>query len=552
MLRELKIKDFAIVDSLSIEFQAGLNVLSGETGAGKSIIIGALELLLGARAQSDHIRSGRKSAEVQAFFEVDGSPVLEKLGIDPDDGVVIRRIISANGKGRAYLNDSLVNVKTLEEFGRDLVDIHGQHDHQSLTSRDRQLRFIDSFGRLDKLLEDYRNVYEELNTTEKELARLRNLAQERAHRTDLLKFQVDEITSADISPGEISSLEEERKILFHSTRLRELCEESYSLLYDSDSSVIDGLNRVVSNLESIAEYDSSAQEALELLNATSPLLSDCASALRDMRERYDADPDRLDAVEKRLDTLRTLQKKYGDTEEEILAYLERAREELDSLVHHDERVQELEERVESLRSEVAKKAAEITERRTAAAQEVQKLVSAQLSALAFEKAVFAVEVSQKKDGEGRPVFGPGGCDEVEFLFTANPSEPLRPLKKVASGGELSRVMLAIKSVFAEIDDVPVMVFDEIDAGIGGRTALSVGEALYGLARNHQILCITHLPQIASKADAHFCIEKHQKAKKVDVEVKLLEGADRVREIARMLSGDVTPTSLKHSEELLAR
>jgi DNA repair protein RecN (Recombination protein N) len=552
MLRELKIKNFAIVDDLSIEFDPGLNILSGETGAGKSIVIGALSLLLGARAQSEQIKTGAKSAEVQAFFDIDEADELDEMGIDSSEGVIVRRVISTNGKGRAYINDNLANVKSLEAFGRYLVDIHGQHDHQRLTATEKQLAFIDSFGKLDDLLSDYRMVYDEVGDVERRLEKLRERSQEIAHRLDLLQFQVKEIEQADVKPGEIGELEEKRKILFNSTKLRELCGNAYTILYEGERSIADNLNAIISDLQTISEYDSSAKEPLELLGSAEPLVSDAAATIRDMRERYDADPNALDEVEGRLDALRGLQKKYGKTEEDILEYLEKARSELDDMEHSDERIDELTEKLDELRDKIKDHAKKITGKRRKASEKVQKMVTERLSELAFKKAVFTVAVVQRKDEGGNLVFGPKGTDTVEFLFSANASEPPKPLKKVASGGELSRVMLAIKSVFAEVDDTPVMVFDEIDAGIGGKTAMSVGEALKGLSSRHQVLCITHLAQIASKADTHYSIEKRQKEKKVEVDVKLLMNDDRVKEIARMLSGKVTETSLKHSEELLAK
>ncbi|GBE00345.1 DNA repair protein RecN [bacterium BMS3Abin07] len=552
MLRELKIKNFAIVDSLTVEFHPGLNILTGETGAGKSIIIGAIEMLLGARAQGEMIKSGADSAELQAFFDIHEAPVLEKLGIDASEGVIVRRIISGNGRGRVYINDILTNVKSLEEFGRYLVDIHGQHDHQRLTAADRQLEFIDLFGRLEDLIAEYRTAYDERHRLEDELFRLGADSKERARRLDLLKFQINEIESADISPGEINGLEEERKILFNSARLRELCEDAYGLLYNGESAVVDNINTVISNLRTISEYDSSADEPVELLNSAAPLINDSAASVRDMRDRYNADPERLDAVERRLDTLRGLCRKYGETEEEVMDYLNSTKFEFDELMNSDEKIEELRERYDEIKKRLSDTAKEISAKRKDAAAEVQKLVSKRLGKLAFDKAVFRIDVIQRRDEKGEKGFGPKGCDIVEFLFSANPSEPPRPLKKVASGGELSRVMLAIKSVFADIDDTPVMVFDEIDAGIGGNTAISVGEALKGLSANRQVLCITHLAQIASKADFHFSIEKHQKAKKVDIDVKLLDRNERLKEIARLLSGKVTPASLKHSEELLAK
>ena len=274
MLRELKIRNFAIVDTLSVEFQPGLNVLTGETGAGKSLVVGALELLLGARAQSDQIKADSDSAEAQAFFDIGTSPVLERLGIDTEEGVNVRRVISRDGKGRVYINDTLANVRTLDEFGRDLVDIHGQHDHQGLLSQERQLDFIDSFARLGERLAQYRAVFDEAAAVRAEIEDLRERAKDRAHRTDLLSFQVDEIRSACVTPGEMAELDEERKILFNATKLRELCEEIYSLLYEGDHAAADAISAAADRLRTIAGYDASAEESLELITSALPLVED--------------------------------------------------------------------------------------------------------------------------------------------------------------------------------------------------------------------------------------------------------------------------------------
>ncbi|UCG78707.1 MAG: DNA repair protein RecN [Nitrospirota bacterium] len=552
MLKELKIKNFAIVDSLDVEFHRGLNILSGETGAGKSVIIGALSLLLGGRANSDMIRAGAESAEVQALFEADNVPVLKEMGIDPGDGIIIRRSISANGKGRAYVNDSMTSVKKLEDIGKYLVDIHGQHDHQRLTSVDDQLLFIDTFGGVGGDLAEYKEKYRLLDKLRSELSETKRKAEERADRIDLLRFQINEIESSQLQKGEVSELEERRKILFNSAKLRELCESSYSLIYDNEGSVIDDINTVIANLRAISEYDGSAGEPIELLGSAEPLVSDAASILRDMRERYDADPESLAEVESRLDTIRRLQKKYGSTEEKILEHVETAKEELTGLEMIDDRIVELSHKIEGLTADLTVLSQKISGKREDASKKIEKLVTERLKDLAFKKVKFLVDVQRKADDKGELILGPDGSDDVEFLFTANISEPPKPLKRVASGGELSRVMLAIKSVFAEIDDIPVMIFDEIDAGIGGKTAMSVGDALAGLSVRHQVLCITHLAQIASKATVHYSIEKTQQEKRVKIDVKLLTGNERVKEVARMLSGKVTQTSIKHSEELLEK
>lgn len=552
VLRELKIKNFAIIDSLTVDFDRGLNIITGETGTGKSIVVDSMGLVLGDRAQTDQIKTGCNEAEIQALFEIERSPVLDDLDIDISEGIIIRRIISRGGKTRVYINDTLANVRTLAQLGEQLVDIHGQNEHQSLLFPDKQLELIDSFGQHEEALSRYRNIYTDLMDLKGQLKDLREKAKDRAQRVDLLAFQADEIRAANISPGEITALEEERKILFNATRLRELCEGAYELLQEHEQSVHGNLKEIIGRLETVSEYDQSASETAELLKSALPLVSDAVASLRTLKEQYEADPDRLEAIERRLDTFRTLRKKYGDTEDEILDYYKRSSHELEALLHADEQTDEIERRIAELQRELETIAAELSEKRVTAARQIEEHITNNLRELAFRNARIEVSVETRLTPEGERLFSTSGSDTVEFLFTANPSEPPKSLKKVASGGELSRVMLAIKTVFAEVDNIPIMVFDEIDAGIGGKAAQSIGERLKKLSRRHQVFCVTHLPQIASKADAHFSIEKRSGAKKVDVTVKLLKGEERVCEIARMLSGEVTPTSLKHSEELLAK
>jgi len=552
MLRELKIKNFAIIDSLSIDFDRGLNIITGETGTGKSIIVDSMGLVLGDRAQTDQIKAGCDEAEIQALFEIDGNQLLDDLDIDTSEGIIIRRIISRSGKTRVYINDTLANVRTLSQLGEKLVDIHGQNEHQSLLYPDKQLQLIDSFGQHEEVLFRYRNIFGELMDLKGKLKDLRERAKDRAQRTDLLSFQTEEIRFANISPGEIAALEEERKILFNATRLRELCEGAYELLQENEQSVHSNLKDIIERLETVGEYDQSSSETVELLRSALPLISDAVASLRTMKEQYEADPDRLETVEKRLDTFRTLRKKYGDTEEEILDYLKKSSLELETLLHVDEQTGEIETRITGLQKDLETIAAELSAKRASAGKQIEEHITHNLRELAFRNARVEISIGTNLNPEGERVFNANGCDVVEFLFTANPSEPPKSLKKVASGGELSRVMLAIKTVFAEVDNIPIIIFDEIDAGIGGKAAQSIGESLKKLSRRHQVFCVTHLPQIASKANSHFSVKKKSGAKKVSVTVQLLKGEERVREIARMLSGEVTPTSLKHSEELLTR
>lgn len=551
MLRELIIRNFAIIDSLSAEFLPGLNVISGETGTGKSIVVDALGLVLGERAQTDQIRSGEDEAEVQAYFEVDGNEALDALGVHAQDGVIVRRLVSRGGKSRAYVNGTLAHIRSLEDLGKLIVDIHGQNEHQSLLFPDRQMDLVDSFGRHAQVLGKYRDMF----TAHRELAeRLRDLtehARERAQRIDLLQFQVEEIRSAAPKPEESTELEHERNILSNGARLRDLCEEAYALLHESEQSVAANLSVALARLKTIQGVDQAATEAVDLLSAAAPLVADTIVSLRGLREKYDADPRMLDAVEGRLEVLRGLRRKYGETEEEILRYLEAASSELDTLRGADEKIDDLSQELGSIDASLRNIAAKLSDARRTAADAIERLVVERLGALAFRNARFVVSQQQTTDEDGLPVLGPRGYDAIEFLFSANPAEPVKSLRKVASGGELSRIMLAIKTVFAEVDDIPVIVFDEIDAGIGGKAAQSVGKALKELSSRHQVFCVTHLPQIASLADAHYRVEKSAKGKTTKVRIKLLSREERVHEVARMLSGKITASSLKHSEELLS-
>lgn len=552
MLKELRIKNLAIIGDLTVSFGSGMNVLTGETGAGKSIIVDALGLALGQRAQADMIRTGAEEASVQAYFEHDDSVSLPDIGIDLSEDIVLRRTLSAAGKSRAYINDSMVTLQTLAEVGKSLVDIHSQHEHQSLLKTEKQRAMLDSFGRLRKELDAVSGLFQEVQTLAVEVTDLELHVRERAHRIDLLRFQVDEIDAASLKAGEKELLDEERNILSNLAKLHELSESSYSLLYSSDNSCTEQLGSVLSKLREMQAIDTGAAEALQLIESAKPLIDDAVIALRGFRERYDLDPRRLEAIEERLEVIRKLEKKYAEGIEGILHYRITAEEELNSLETSDERLASL--RAELLRKKDAllQAAQLLSERRSKTARNIEAAIMANLRELALERPSFRIDIHQEKDRDGEYIVTSHGMDFVEFLFSANQGEPPKPLSRIISGGELSRVMLALKSILAEVDRLPVLIFDEVDAGIGGRAAESVGKKLHAVARKHQLLCITHLPQIASLGDLHLRIEKKDKDRRVTVDVRKIEGQERLDEISRMLSGTSTETSLKHAEELLGR
>ncbi len=552
MLKELKIKNLAIIENLTVRFERGLNILSGETGAGKSIIVDALGLALGDRAQADLIKSGEKEATVQAYFEMEDYKSFPDIGIDVSEGLVLRRTLSSGGKSRAYINDSMVTLQTLSEISKSLVDIHSQHEHQSLLTSEKQRMLLDSYGKLDPEKEKVASFFNEFQTLKTEHNELKEKVKERAHRLDLLKFQINEINTAALKQGERESLEDEKKILANMNKLIEWTETAYSLLHESEGSCTERLSKVTAQLREISSIDSSMEDTLKMLESAKPLLEDASINLREYRDRYDFEPGRLETVEDRLELIKRLEKKYGDGIEAILKYKDDAEEELKGLEFSDERLAALEEELVSKEKSLLEAAQTLSEKRKKTAKRIEELIENNLRELAIGKAEFRIDIRQETSDDGKYKISSNGIDRIEFLFSANPGEPLKPLSKIISGGELSRVMLALKSILADVDNVPVLIFDEVDADIGGKTAESVGKKLDMISEKHQLLCITHLPQIASFGDFHLKIEKRNKNNKVYVEIKELYGKERQDEIARMLSGKITEISLKHAGELLER
>lgn len=545
MLQQLRIKDFAIIDDLTIKFRSGLNVLTGETGAGKSIVVDAFGLALGERAQTDMIRTGRNETIIEAFLDMPAHPLLEQLGIPSDDGIILRRNLSSTGKSRAYINDTMINVQTLLAVGVTLVDIHGQHEHQSLLSTDNQRIMLDAYAKLTELSSAFGKLFHEVQSIKAMLSKSRSDIRERNERIDLLRFQINEIDSASLKSDEKEKLIEEKAILSNLAKLNELTDLAHSLLYSGEGSVQDKLSSAHSAIKEISAIDNSAAEVLDLIDGARPLIDDATISLRRYKDRYDVDPDRLEEIEERLDLIRKFEKKYGEGIDSILAFRENAARELEGLTLSDERLQDIEKTLAAKEMQLNEEAFNISIMRKEAAERLEAEIISALKELALEKAEFRVVVREC------PVSS-AGIDNIEFLFSANKGEPPKSLSKTASGGELSRIMLALKETFAEVDKIPVLIFDEVDAGIGGRTAESVGISLKKLSKKHQVLCITHLPQIAAMADHHIVIEKVEK--KGGVSVKVIEPSqkEREQEIARMLSGKVTDISVKHARELIER
>jgi DNA repair protein RecN (Recombination protein N) len=545
MLKEIRVKNYAIIDDLTVEFHPGLNILTGETGAGKSIIVGALGLALGQRAYTEMIRTGQKEASVEAYFETNGHPLLEELGINSSGGLVIRRNLSSSGKTRAYINDTMVSVQSLSALGRALVDMHGQHDHQSLLSTDKQLLFLDQYGGLGPERAVVTVLFEDAKELGERLSEIRHNAKQRAERLDLLKFQISEIESASLSEEEDKTLQDEKRILSNLNRLNELIESSYSVLYGSEESCTENLSTAISDVKEMSLLDKGLTDVLEVLEQAHSLVEDASFSLRDLKDKYDMNPGRLTEVDDRLELIGDLMRKYGGSISEILGYRESALREASDMETSEETENALQTALDEKNKELMKATSDLSKKRRQYSNRLESSLRKVLSGLALEKSDFRVVI---KDA---PVSS-SGTDSVEFLFSANQGEDIKPLNKVASGGELSRIMLSLKSISGDSDDLKVLIFDEVDAGIGGKTAQNVARKLKEISKNRQVLCITHLPQIASAADSHYLIEKAQKNQRVSVNIIELSGEDRHEEIARMLSGSVTDTSLEHAREIINR
>ncbi|OGW33899.1 MAG: DNA repair protein RecN, partial [Nitrospirae bacterium GWC2_56_14] len=520
MLKELNIKNFAIIDQLRVEFTAGLNVFTGETGAGKSIVVDALNLALGERASADLIRTGCQEAVVEAAFELNGratkeiKDLLGEQGIEMEAGedLIIRRVLATSGKNKVYINGSLANLATLSALGATLADIHGQHEHQSLLSLERQMEMLDSFGSLDALRETLFQAYRRLQDIRKELTELETGERDRAQREDMLRFQKNEIEASQLKPGEDEALASEQKLLANSEKIAGLSRAADEALYSSDHAALTELKKAVTNLREIAAIDDRLRPVLELCEAGRAQIEEAAREVSAYAEKVEFDPDRLEQIGDRLDLIQKLKKKYGGTMGEILAFGENAAAELERMERSTEEVARLQKEVQTIKSGLTSQAQTLTKKRGSAARELEKKVEAELTHLGMKKTVFTVKITQETgdDTLDGHKLGPRGADRIEFLISPNPGEEPKPLAKTASGGELSRIMLALKTILVEGDPIPTLVFDEVDAGIGGAVAEEVGKKLKRVAAKRQVFCITHLPQIASMAASHYGVSKSVK------------------------------------------
>ncbi|PZE22041.1 DNA repair protein RecN [Paenibacillus xerothermodurans] len=554
MLLEMSIKNLAVIESVHLYFRKGFHVLTGETGAGKSIIIDALTLIAGGRSSADLVRYGSDKAYIEALFQIEkGHPVwdtLSELGIDADseEHLIIRREITSQGKSTSRINGQLVNLTGLKSVGEWLVNIHGQHEHQSLFRVDQHIRWLDLFGdnAIGSLKQEYRQAFQDYTQIRKSLKELEETSKRSLQMLDLYRFQVEELTAADLKLGEDELLADEKRKLSNAEKLFQSAAESYDAIYGGGQG-LDTIGKVVQKLQDIAPLDSDKlQPLVEQVQSAFYQLEDAAYQIRDYRDHIEFNPDRLDAIEQRLDTMASLRRKYGETTADILAYLNKIQQELEMIENKDEKMQELKKQQEQALTVVRSLARRLSEQRERIAERLAAEIVAELRDLHMERTQFKVQIGFREDA-----LTIDGGNQVEFLISANPGEPLRSLSKIASGGEISRVMLALKSIFARIDRIPVLVFDEVDTGVSGRAAQAIAEKMSRLSSACQVFSITHLPQVACMSDAHFLIQKTTNDERTFTHVEDLQQEGRIHELARMLGGvEVTETTLHHAQEML--
>lgn len=548
MLTSLKIENVAIIESAAIEFGCGLNVLTGETGAGKSIVIDSINAILGERTSRDIIRTGAQSAKVYAVFEDVNERVrnfLDENGIDCEDGVlIINRTLSREGKNVCRINGAPVTVSMLREIGGELIDIHGQHDNQSLLSPEKHCGFVDSFAGNADLIADYREKYGRLCEIRSKLKKLTTDESSKSQRIDFLTYQIDELEKAEITIGERDELKARKSLINNSQKVIESLNIAYEAL-KADGAGIDMITDAESEIANASAYMETLGEASEKITDIRYELEDIAETVRDAMTEVDFDPSELEDIDERLDLLYRLSKKYGDTEEEMLEYLEKARAELDNIAFSEERVKELQKQEKEAFAETETAACKLTESRKTAGEKLSNAICSELEFLDMPNVRFVVKCNDIGLTEN-------GKDEIEFLISANAGEEPKPLAKIASGGELSRIMLAIKNVLAETDGVDTMIFDEIDTGVSGRAAQKIAMKLRSASKGRQVICVTHLAQIAAQGDVHLYISKSVSDGKTYTNIKSLIEEERVAEIARIMGGmEITKLQLESAREMLA-
>ncbi len=564
MLAELSIKNFAIIESLSISFEKGLTVLSGETGAGKSIIIDAIHLLVGGRGSAEFVRYGENKAEIEGLFLLeDVHPCYDKVkefGIDAGEGmVVLRRDILSNGKSVCRINGKLVTISILREVGRTLMDIHGQHEHQELMNSELHLSLLDQYGGdvVDEALSEYRDIYKQYTELKRKLKELSENEQEMAHRLDLLLFQHKEIEKANLVIDEDIQLLQERKNISNFESIFEGLNKSYEAL-SGDQKGLDWLGHAMGHTEDISEINDSLKEIHETISNSYYQLEETLYKIRQQLDVLEFDPNKLDLIESRLNEIGHLKKKYGQTVGDILEYAAKIEEEIEKIQNRDHHVDNIKKDLTSVTDDLSLEAKNLTSIRKKFAAELIEAIHRELRELYMEKTVFDIYFKQVKGSYEDPLldgdnvkYTSNGNDEIEFYISTNPGEPMKPLAKVASGGELSRIMLAMKSIFSKHQGITSIIFDEVDTGVSGRVAQSIAEKIHRVSIDSQVLCISHLPQVAAMADTHLFIAKQSEDGRTKTSVTPLNEEEKIKEIGRMISGvEITDLTKEHAKELL--
>lgn len=567
MLTYLIIRDFAIIDSLELELSDGFWVLTGETGAGKSIIVNALHLVLGGRASADVVRTDAKRAVVEATFRLESEvrrkeidALLKAEGIEVREELMIRRLVYAHGRSRAFVNGSIVSVGTLQTITRGLVDISGQHEHYSLMAAEKHVDILDRFGGLQEPAEHVAAMIQKLGQLGREVRQLRRSERERLARIDFLKFQLDEIDRSLLDPDTIDELQQEIDLLRHAERLRDETREVQHLLYGGQVPVSDALGEALGQLERLADIDTRIQDITQLLEQALVQVDEARGSLRSYTESIDVNPSRLEQIQEWLHAYRTLERKYGDDFGAIVEKQREMRAELKSLRGAENRIEQAEAERLELQKQVMAQSRTLSARRAEAARWLKEAIERELAPLNMARCLFETHMTFS-DGQGGEIqdieattpasLNDKGIDVIEFLIAPNPGEGLKPMARIASGGELSRIMLAIKNALMSTDPVETYIFDEVDTGIGGVVADSVGAKIQKVSTSKQVLCITHLPQIAAYGEHHLQVAKHQEATRTTSHIRQLSAQERVLEIARMLGGrDRTPKTLAHAQEMI--
>ena len=566
MLKTLYVKDYALIDSLTVEFGTGLNIITGETGAGKSILIDALGLLLGERANSEVVRKGGQKAIVEGIFDVTLNKKIRSLceanNLDNNDELILRREIPAKGSNRCFINDSPVTLNLLASFGDLLVDIHGQHEHQSLLRNETHIDFLDEFAGTEKQLADYQALFHTLNTSRNELKAIMAKQFELQQRKDLYSFQLKEIDAVEPVENEDETITQELRIMENAEKILELTSAAYDMLYEQEASVQALLSAVKQDITSLEKFDPAFTQTLEELNSAVAFINDISDSLRSYKANIDLEPARLESLRERLMALNSLKRKYGGSIKAVIELRDSLSDDLSLAENFDEKVDKLKKEIGGLQVEAGKAAQVLSAKRNESAKKVVKEIISVLNELGIPNAKFEVRfeksVPDKNDNDGIVVekenlrATENGYDKVEFFISTNTGEDAKPLTKVASGGEVSRIMLSLKTILAKNDKLPLLIFDEIDTGVSGKIAQKVGNALHGLAKFHQVIAITHLPQIASQADRHYVVEKTDTDGRAISRIRKLENDEQVREVAKLMSGEkITEAALQSATEMIA-